>query len=99
MINAATSGRIDQLKGLKENVIIGHKIPVGTGAPGFELDLPPMEDDEEAEESWEKDYQGMERDIVNEFQHETSFASFTDDDEIDVEAEELNVESENDSEA
>lgn len=99
LINAATSGRIDQLKGLKENVIIGHKIPVGTGAPGFELDLPPMEDDEEAEESWEKDYQGMERDIVNEFQHETSFASFTDDDEIDVEAEELNVESENDSEA
>lgn len=33
LINAATSGRIDYLKGLKENVIIGHKIPVGTGAP------------------------------------------------------------------
>ena len=31
LINAATSGRIDHLKGLKENVIIGRKIPVGTG--------------------------------------------------------------------
>ncbi|HEU5122385.1 MAG TPA: hypothetical protein VFT59_06095, partial [Candidatus Saccharimonadales bacterium] len=32
LINAATSGRADRLKGLKENVIIGRKIPVGTGA-------------------------------------------------------------------
>lgn len=32
LINAATSGRIDKLCGLKENVIIGRKIPVGTGA-------------------------------------------------------------------
>ena len=32
LINAATSGRVDHLKGLKENVIIGRKIPVGTGA-------------------------------------------------------------------
>jgi DNA-directed RNA polymerase subunit beta' len=32
LINAAISGRVDRLKGLKENVIIGRKIPVGTGA-------------------------------------------------------------------
>jgi DNA-directed RNA polymerase subunit beta' len=32
LINAAVSGRIDPLYGLKENVIIGRKIPVGTGA-------------------------------------------------------------------
>ena len=32
LINAATSGRADHLEGLKENVIIGRKIPVGTGA-------------------------------------------------------------------
>jgi DNA-directed RNA polymerase subunit beta' len=32
LINAATSGRVDNLYGLKENVIIGRKIPVGTGA-------------------------------------------------------------------
>ena len=31
LINAATSGRADHLNGLKENVIIGRKIPVGTG--------------------------------------------------------------------
>jgi len=32
LISAATSGRADHLRGLKENVIIGRKIPVGTGA-------------------------------------------------------------------
>jgi DNA-directed RNA polymerase subunit beta' len=37
LINAATSGRADRLHGLKENVIIGRKIPVGTGARGSEL--------------------------------------------------------------
>ena len=31
LIGAATSGKIDQLYGLKENVILGRKIPVGTG--------------------------------------------------------------------
>jgi DNA-directed RNA polymerase subunit beta' len=31
LIAAATSGRIDKLFGLKENVILGRKIPVGTG--------------------------------------------------------------------
>jgi len=31
LINSAISGRIDYLHGLKENVIIGRKIPVGTG--------------------------------------------------------------------
>lgn len=34
LINAATSGRVDNLYGLKENVIIGRKIPVGTGIVG-----------------------------------------------------------------
>ncbi len=31
LINAAISGRVDSLEGLKENVIIGRLIPVGTG--------------------------------------------------------------------
>ena len=31
LINAALSGKADRLQGLKENVIIGRKIPVGTG--------------------------------------------------------------------
>ncbi len=39
LINAATSGRADRLHGLKENVIIGRKIPVGTGARVDEEEL------------------------------------------------------------
>ena len=31
LIDAATQGKVDQLKGLKENVIIGRLIPAGTG--------------------------------------------------------------------
>lgn len=31
LINAAINGRVDKLHGLKENVIIGRKVPVGTG--------------------------------------------------------------------
>lgn len=37
LINAAINGRVDHLKGLKENVIIGRKIPVGTGVRGLQL--------------------------------------------------------------
>ncbi len=39
LINAAVSGKIDRLEGLKENVIIGRLIPAGTGfrMPGEEL--------------------------------------------------------------
>ncbi|PKL72326.1 DNA-directed RNA polymerase subunit beta' [Candidatus Kuenenbacteria bacterium HGW-Kuenenbacteria-1] len=31
LIDAAVSGRVDELTGLKENIIIGHLIPAGTG--------------------------------------------------------------------
>ncbi len=31
LISAAVSGKVDKLYGLKENVILGRKIPVGTG--------------------------------------------------------------------
>ncbi len=41
LIAAATSGKVDKLYGLKENVILGRMIPVGTGAG---------EDEEESEE-------------------------------------------------
>jgi DNA-directed RNA polymerase subunit beta' len=40
LISAATSGKVDSLYGLKENVIIGRKIPVGTGVQTQE---PPAE--------------------------------------------------------
>ncbi len=48
LINAAVSGRIDRLHGLKENVIIGRKIPVGTGARRADGSL--QSDDELADE-------------------------------------------------
>lgn len=37
LIAAATSGRVDHLYGLKENVILGRRIPVGTGYRANEL--------------------------------------------------------------
>ncbi|MCA9348712.1 DNA-directed RNA polymerase subunit beta', partial [Candidatus Saccharibacteria bacterium] len=39
LISAATSGKIDHLRGLKENVILGRKIPVGTGVQPEESEL------------------------------------------------------------
>ena len=43
LTNAATLGKIDELKGFKENVIMGHLIPAGTGYPnGVVLRLIPL---------------------------------------------------------
>jgi len=47
LINAAISGRVDRLHGLKENVIIGRKIPVGTGALGYISARDIVEDEDE----------------------------------------------------
>ena len=33
---AAINAKVDDLEGLKENVIIGHKIPAGTGLKKYE---------------------------------------------------------------
>ena len=35
LTDAATSGRVDYLRGLKENVIVGHLIPAGTGFKNY----------------------------------------------------------------
>ncbi|MBI4133120.1 hypothetical protein HY478_00750 [Candidatus Uhrbacteria bacterium] len=35
LINAAVTGKVDRLEGLKENVIIGRLIPAGTGLPHY----------------------------------------------------------------
>ena len=48
LIAAATSGKVDKLYGLKENVILGRKIPVGTGAIQDE-DVDPVEAELQAE--------------------------------------------------
>ncbi|MFQ5452650.1 MAG: DNA-directed RNA polymerase subunit beta' [Candidatus Zixiibacteriota bacterium] len=56
LTEAAVSGKIDFLKGLKENVIIGHLIPAGTGIQRYR-DLSVIfeeEDTEEAKEDIEK---------------------------------------------
>jgi DNA-directed RNA polymerase beta' subunit len=36
---AAVAGKIDYLEGLKENVIVGHRIPAGTGMREYDLQL------------------------------------------------------------
>ena len=45
LINAAINGRVDHLHGLKENVIIGRKIPVGTGVHPLDDASAPTEAD------------------------------------------------------
>ena len=35
LTDAATLGKVDTLKGFKENIIMGHLIPAGTGLPAF----------------------------------------------------------------
>ena len=35
LTDAAIKGKVDELKGLKENVILGKLIPAGTGAKGY----------------------------------------------------------------
>jgi DNA-directed RNA polymerase subunit beta' len=48
LLNAALEGKSDYLKGLKENVIIGGKIPAGTGFRGFrKIELKYKKEDEE----------------------------------------------------
>jgi len=57
LTEAAIQGKVDFLRGLKENVIIGHLIPAGTGMPGYrklrlesekQQPLAPLEEDEGA---------------------------------------------------
>ncbi|MBD3279005.1 MAG: hypothetical protein GF388_11955, partial [Candidatus Aegiribacteria sp.] len=47
LANSATAGKVDYLHGLKENVIVGHLIPAGTGVKSYqkvELSLPDGEE-------------------------------------------------------
>ena len=54
LIGAAVSGRVDKLHGLKENVIIGRKIPVGTGARNTQIEeVEELETEEEFENETE----------------------------------------------
>ncbi|MBI2433104.1 MAG: DNA-directed RNA polymerase subunit beta' [Candidatus Hydrogenedentes bacterium] len=42
LTDAALSGKRDYLRGLKENVIIGHLIPAGTGSPHYQKSQPQL---------------------------------------------------------
>ena len=44
LTEAALSGKKDYLRGLKENVIIGHLIPAGTGSPHYQDTNPVLKD-------------------------------------------------------
>jgi DNA-directed RNA polymerase subunit beta' len=50
LTEAAVSGRVDNLVGLKENVIVGRLIPAGTGSVMSQLKEIAAERDREAEE-------------------------------------------------
>ena len=50
LIGAAVKGSVDTLRGLKENVIIGRKIPVGTGARSLSAETTPEVEYESDEE-------------------------------------------------
>ena len=59
LANAAVEGKIDKLEGLKENVIIGKKIPSGTGFKDYKhikvtLKNEVLEDEVPAEETAEE---------------------------------------------
>jgi DNA-directed RNA polymerase subunit beta' len=47
LTNAAIEGRTDHLRGLKENVIIGRLVPVGTGRSDFRYFVPEIDDEDE----------------------------------------------------
>ena len=50
LTQAAVEGKIDYLKGLKENVIMGRLIPAGTGQPRIQNIMPQLAEDIETEE-------------------------------------------------
>ena len=53
LANAATEAKIDRLRGLKENVVMGHLIPAGTGLKKY-LDIILKTEEEQVEESTEE---------------------------------------------
>ena len=49
LADAAIRGKVDHLRGLKENVIIGKLIPAGTGLPEVREELARREAERDAE--------------------------------------------------
>ena len=63
---AAVFGKVDYLEGLKENVIVGHLIPAGTGNRRFSnLIVGSKEDYEKLTEEQKYARNGKEKNIIN----------------------------------
>ena len=60
LTEAATTGRVDRLRGLKENVIVGRLIPAGTGGAKLSSSI------EKVEEDFEIDLEKALSDALNE---------------------------------
>ena len=61
LTDAATLGKIDRLKGFKENIIMGHLIPAGTGLPAFSrLKVTPLDQDADVDDVESVESQGVE---------------------------------------
>ena len=73
LAKAALRGRVDWLKGLKENVVLGGMIPVGTGLKGL---VPPSKQHNKGPLETKKNnlFEGETRDIL--FHHRKLFDSF-----------------------
>nr|YP_010934609.1 RNA polymerase beta'' subunit [Veronica anagallis-aquatica]AKZ23938.1 RNA polymerase beta'' subunit [Veronica americana]WKV26524.1 RNA polymerase beta'' subunit [Veronica anagallis-aquatica] len=73
LAKAALRGRVDWLKGLKENVVLGGMIPVGTGLKGL---VPPSKQQKKSPLETKKNnlFEGEMRDIL--FHHRKLFDSF-----------------------
>lgn len=73
LAKAALRGRVDWLKGLKENVVLGGMIPVGTGLKGL---VPPSKQHNQGPLETKKNnlFEGETRDIL--FHHRKLFDSF-----------------------
>jgi len=61
LTEAALSGKRDYLRGLKENVIIGHLIPAGTGSPHYQKSQPQLQDAALADFTAELEIETVER--------------------------------------
>ena len=45
LTEAATTGRVDHLRGLKENVVVGRLIPAGSGLAKIQTEMDNVEED------------------------------------------------------
>ncbi|UCG52282.1 MAG: DNA-directed RNA polymerase subunit beta' [Candidatus Latescibacterota bacterium] len=72
LTDAAVRGKTDQLFGLKENVIMGHLIPAGTGLKAYDRIELEVEADEEEEFGFEEGAEAIEQEPLSAMRKETA---------------------------